>query len=394
MTISSRSHKINPSQTLSISTLSNQLMAQGKDVINLSVGQPNFATPEYAKQAAIEAIKDNLTRYTAVDGTQELKQAIIDKFKRENNLDYSSDQIIASNGAKHSLSLVCQALLDAGDEVIIPCPFWTSYPEMIKLSEGKPVAVMADINKEFKIGAEQLQESITAQTKMLMINSPNNPTGACYTKQELEQLGEVLRQHPHVYICSDDIYEHFVYAGDGKPLNILNVCPDLYDRAIIINGVSKVYSMTGWRIGYAAGPKEVIAAMKKIQSQTTSNPCSISQVASAAALNGPQSHLQFVRSAFLEQRNLLVESLQKIEGIAIEKPAGSFYAFADCSELLEVFPHANDDLSLSEYLLNTHYVATVPGCAFGAENHLRMSFSLTAEKIQQAVEVLKTALHG
>ena len=387
MTISLRSKKISPSQTLSISALSNQLIAQNKPVINLAVGQPNFPTPDNVKQAAIKAIQNNMTRYTAVDGTAELKRAIINKFKCQNNLNYKENNIIVSNGAKHSLSVLCQAVLDKGDEVIVPSPFWTTYPEIIKLSDAEPAIITTDIHQNFKITASQLEKSINKNTKMLIINSPNNPSGSFYNAEELLDLAEVLKRHPHVLICSDDIYEHFLFANQ-KFVSILNVCPELYDRTIIVNGVSKAYSMTGWRIGYAAGNEEIIGAMKKIQSQSTSNPCSISQAAAQEALNSPAEYLDFVATAFVKQRDTMVRKLETIDGLEICPPDGGFYVLPNFSKIIERMDNLNNDLELAEYLLNEFYIATVPGTAFGVPNHLRFSFSVDLEDVERATDKL------
>ena len=393
MTVSLRSRKVSPSQTLSISALSNQLLAQKKDVINLAAGQPAFATPDHIKHAAIEAINNNMTRYTAVDGTAELKQAVCDKFKRENGLSYTSDQIIVSGGAKFSLYLLCQAVLDKGDEVIIPAPFWTTYPEVVKLADAAPATIATNAAQGFKITANQLEGLITSSTKVLMLNSPNNPSGACYTADEFAELAAVLEKHPNILICSDEIYEHFVFDGH-KFTGILNACPQLYDRTIIINGVSKAYSMTGWRIGYAAGPPHLIAAMKKIQSQSTSNPCSISQIAAQAALQGPLDFLEDVRRDLTAQRDFLVDSLNRIDGVSVLSPPGSFYLLPDCSGALQRLDYASNDLELAEHLLEEFLVATVPGIAFGLPNHLRISFPGAFKDIQRAAERFTAALGG
>lgn len=385
--LSLRSKKVSPSQTLSISTLSNRLLAQKKEVVNLAVGQSDFVMPAHAKQAAIEAVRNDMTRYTAVDGTAELKHSIADKFKRENDLDYADAQIIVSNGAKHSLALLCQTLLNSGDEVIIPAPFWTTYPEIVRLADGKPVIITAPITQDFKMTAEQLETHINERTKMLLLNSPNNPAGTCYTADEFAAIGAVLERHPQVLICSDDIYEHFVF--DDKPfINILNVCPDLYPRTIVINGVSKAYSMTGLRIGYSAGPAEVVAGMKKIQSQSTSNPCSISQAAACAALEGDNDFLSEVRQEFVKRRDFLVAQLGQFKGVDLVVPTGSFYIFPDFSCALDTFDKASDDLTLAEYLLKELYVATVPGIAFGMPNHLRISFSIAFDALERGCERL------
>ena len=383
--ISERSSKISPSKTLSISALSNKLRAQGKDIANLAVGQPDFPTPEHIKQAAYEAITQNKTGYTAVDGVAELKEAIVEKTKRDNKLDYESNQIIVSCGAKHSLYNLCQATLNKGDEVIMPAPFWISYPDIIKLADGVPVSVETTLERGFKITAEQLEQHINERTRMLILNSPNNPSGSVYDADELSALAEVLVKHPQVVICSDDIYEHFVFDNQAF-CNILNVCPELYSRCAVVNGVSKAYSMTGWRIGWTAGPTELIAAMKKIQSQSTSNPCSISQAASQTALEGTLDDVYTMRDAFAKRRDYLISELNDIEGVTAPTPAGSFYAFADFSVAIARHPDVSNDLELAEQLLNRSYVSTVPGIAFGIENHLRLSLAVSLEELQKAVE--------
>ena len=391
--ISKRSSKISPSKTLSISALSNKLRAQGKDIANLAVGQPDFPTPEHVKQAACEAIMQNKTGYTAVDGVAELKEAIIHKTKRDNKLDYESNQIIVSCGAKHSLYNICQAALNKGDEVIVPAPFWISYPDIIKLAEGVPVSVKTTVEQGFKITANQLEQHINERTRMLLLNSPNNPSGSVYSKNELSALAEVLVKHPQVIICSDDIYEHFVFDNHTFS-NIPNVCPELYSRCVIVNGVSKAYSMTGWRIGWTAGPAELIASMKKIQSQSTSNPCSISQAASQAALEGPLDYVCMMRDAFAERRDYLISGLNSMDGITVPTPAGSFYVFADFSEAIARHPDVSDDLELAEQLLNQSYVSTVPGIAFGIENHLRLSLAVSPEELQKAIKRIKEFISG
>ena len=388
---SERSSKISPSKTLSISALSNKLRAEGKDIANLAVGQPDFPTPDYVKQAAVEAIAQNKTGYTAVDGIAELKEAIVRKTKRDSKLDYETEQIIVSCGAKHSLYNVCQAALNKGDEVIVPAPFWNSYPDIIKLAEGVPVTVTTTTEQGFKITAGQLQQHINERTRMLLLNSPNNPSGSVYTAEELTDLAEVLIKHPQVIICSDDIYEHFVFDGNTFS-NILNVCPELYPRCLIVNGVSKAYAMTGWRIGWTAGPADLITAMKKIQSQSTSNPCSISQAASQAALENSLDYVYMMRDAFAERRDYLASELNDIDGITLPTPAGSFYAFADFSEAIARHPDISDDLELSKELLNQTHVSTVPGIAFGIENHLRLSLAVSTEELQKAVERIRKFL--
>ena len=300
-------------------------------------------------------------------------------------MDYESNQIIVSCGAKHSLYNLCQATLNKGDEVIIPAPFWISYPDIIKLAEGIPVSVETTLEQGFKITADQLEQHINERTRMLILNSPNNPSGSVYNADELSTLAEVLVKHPQIIICSDDIYEHFVFDNQVF-CNILNVCPELYPRCAIVNGVSKAYSMTGWRIGWTAGPAQMIVAMKKIQSQSTSNPCSISQVASQAALQGPLDDVYTMRDTFAKRRDYLVSELNNMDGVTVPTPAGSFYAFADFSEAISSHPNVSDDLELAERLLNQSYVSTVPGIAFGIANHLRLSLAVSLEELQKAVE--------
>ena len=383
--ISGRSSKISPSKTLSISALSNRLRAEGKDIANLAVGQPDFATPDHVKQAAQAAIAQNKTNYTAVDGVVELKEAIIRKTKRDNQLDYADNQILVSCGAKHSLYNLCQATLNKGDEVIVPTPFWVSYPDIIRLAEGVPVNVNTTAAQGFKINPEQLQRHITERSRMLLLNSPNNPSGSVYSAPELSALAEVLIKHPQIIICSDDIYEHFVFDGQSFS-NILNVCPELYPRSVVVNGVSKAYSMTGWRIGWAAGPEYIIAAMKKIQSQSTSNPCSISQAAAQAALAGPLDYVYMMRDVFAERRDYLSAELNRIDGITATAPAGSFYAFVDFSQAIARHPDASNDLEFAEQLLNRSYVSSVPGIAFGIANYLRLSLAVSSQELRKAVD--------
>ena len=390
-TVSERSSRVSPSQTMSISAISSKLQAEGIDIANLAVGQPDFPTPEFVKQAAITAIHQNKTGYTVVDGVAELKQAIINKSKRDNRLDYSEENIIVSCGAKHSLYVMCQALLSQGDEVIIPAPYWISYPDIVKLSDARPVIVETSSERKFKMSAEQLEQHISKQTRMLFLNSPNNPSGSVYSKSELLEIGEVVKKYPNLMVCSDDIYEHFVF--DGKSFyNLLNAHPDLKERCVVINGVSKAYSMTGWRIGWAAGPKTLIAAMKKIQSQSTSNPCSISQYASQAALEGSLDYVYKMRDAFAERRDYLIDELNKINGIHALVPEGSFYVFANFTEAISQHPKVSNDLELAEFFLTQAHVSTVPGTAFGTKNYLRFSLAASFAQLKKAVKRIAQAL--
>lgn len=386
--LSERVQSIKPSPTLAVTTLANQLRAEGRDVIGLGAGEPDFDTPEHIKQAAIKAIQDGKTRYTPVDGTTELKQAIIDKFARDNQFDYQPDQILVSSGGKQSFYNLCQAMLNQGDEVIIPAPYWVSYPDMVLLAGGKPVILNTTIEDRFKITAEALRELITDKTRFVVINSPSNPTGVAYSRTELTAIAEVLLEFPHVLVVTDDMYEHILWNEEGFS-NILNACPDLYSRCMVLNGVSKAYAMTGWRIGYAAGPADIIKAMKKIQSQSTSNPCSISQAASVAALNGDQSCIQTMLNAFKQRHDFVVESLNQIATIQCLPCDGTFYCFPKIQELIDQRSDLDNDVSLANQLLADQGVAIVPGSAFGAEGYMRLSFATSMQNLQTALQRIK-----
>ncbi|MBI5937287.1 MAG: pyridoxal phosphate-dependent aminotransferase [Betaproteobacteria bacterium] len=395
MELSNRVKNIKPSPTLAVSALAAKLKADGRDIIGLGVGEPDFDTPQHIKDAAIEAINKGFTKYTAVGGTPSLKQAIVDKFKRENGLDYSTKQILVSCGGKQGFYNLCQAYINPGDEVIVPAPYWVSYPDIVILAEGKPVVVEAGIEQGFKLTPAQLEKAITARTRMLVINSPSNPTGAVYSLDELKALGEVLRKHPKVLIASDDMYEH-IRLVDTPFVNILNACPDLYERTVVLNGVSKAYAMTGWRIGYNAGPTDLIAAMENIQSQSTSNPTSISQVAAEAALNGDQACMQPMLAAFKERHRFVVDRLNAMPGVKCVESGGAFYAFPDVREAIDkLFAAgkltAKSDMALSQYLLD-HGVALVPGSAFGAEGYIRLSFATSMQNLEKALERITNAL--
>lgn len=387
--LAARVQRIKPSPTLAVTNRAKKLRAQGKDVIGLGAGEPDFDTPEHIKAAAIEAIQKGFTKYTAVDGTPGLKQAIIDKFKRDNRLDYQPDQILVSVGGKHSFFNLSQALIDKGDEVIIPAPYWVSYPDMVLLADGVPVIIHAGLDQAFKITPEQLKAAITDSTRLVVINSPSNPTGSAYTLSELKALAEVLLQYPDIVIATDDMYEHIIWSQEPF-CNILNACPQLYDRTIVLNGVSKAYSMTGWRIGYAGGPKPLIAAMKKIQSQSTSNPTSIAQVAAEAALNGDQGCIAPMLKAFKERHDYVVKRLNEIEGVRCLPSQGTFYAFPDFSGVIANTDGINNDLDLAEYILNEADVALVPGSAFGAEGYMRLSFATSMGQLEQALNRLQS----
>jgi aspartate aminotransferase len=392
--LSRRVQNIKPSPTLAVAAKAAKLKAEGRDIIGLGVGEPDFDTPQHIKDAAIAAIHAGFTKYTAVGGTPSLKKAVIDKFQRENGLSYAANQVLVSCGGKQSFYNLAQAFINPGDEVIIPAPYWVSYPDMVILADGKPVIVEAHIDQGFKITPVQLEAAITPKTKMLVINSPSNPSGAVYTREELAALGEVLRRHPQVLVASDDMYEHILMA-DGEYSNLLNACPDLHDRTMVLNGVSKAYAMTGWRIGYCAGPARIIAAMDNIQSQSTSNPTSISQVAAEAALNGDQSCIQPMLTAFRERHRFVVDGLNAIPGVKCVDSGGAFYAFPDVSAAIAKLhaagkiPAAND-LALSEYLLE-HGVALVPGSAFGAEGCIRISFATSMDNLKKAIERIAKA---
>ena len=382
--LSDRVQRVRPSPTLTITARANALRAEGRDIIGLGAGEPDFDTPEHIKAAAIEAIRAGFTKYTAVDGTPELKQAIVDKFRQDNGLDYAPDQILVSCGGKQSFYNLCQALLNPGDEVIIPAPYWVSYPDMVLLADGQPVIVETGIGERFKITPEKLEAAITPRTRLLVLNSPSNPTGMVYSRAELAALGEVLRAHPQVLVASDDMYEHIYWAAEPFA-NIVNACPDLYSRTIVLNGVSKAYSMTGWRIGYAAGPQPLIGAMKKIQSQSTSNPASISQAAAMAALNGPQDCISEMLSAFRMRHDRVLDLLNAIEGVTCLPSEGAFYAFPDMRGLIAKLPGIDDDVQLAEHLIEEVGVALVPGSAFGSPGFMRLSFATSMENLEEAI---------
>lgn len=380
--LAKRVQKVKPSPTLAVAAKATQMRAQGLDIINLGTGEPDFDTPQHIKLAAIQAIESGYTKYTAVDGIPELKEAIKNKFKADNGLDYELNQILVSVGGKQSCYNLCQAFLNSGDEVIIPAPYWVSYPDMVLLADATPVIISTTPAQRYKISAQQLEQAITPKTKMIFLNSPSNPSGVAYTLEELKALGAVLKKHPQVLIATDDMYEHIIWS---QPFcNILNACPELYDQTIVLNGVSKAYAMTGWRIGYAGGPKAIIAAMKKIQSQSTSNPSSISQAASVAALSGDQTCVREMTRAFKERHDYVVAALNGIPGFKCLPSAGTFYAFPNVTEALRA-KGLKDDLALSELLLNSGEVAVVPGSAFGAPGYLRLSFACSLDTLKEAI---------
>lgn len=391
--LSNRAEKVKPSPTLAIDARAKKLKAEGGDIISLSVGEPDFDTPAAIKQAAIKAINDGFTKYTAVDGIPELKQAIVNKFKNENALNYAPDQIIVSNGAKQSFYNLAQAYLNPGDEVIIPAPYWASYPDMAMLADAIPVFIPAPITQNFKITAQQLEEAITPRTRLLVLNSPGNPSGMVYSRNELAALGEVLLRHPNILIVSDDMYEHIIWTHEPYA-NIVNACPELNDRTVVINGVSKAYAMTGWRIGYAGGPKKIIATMSKIQSQSTSNPNSIAQKAACAALDGNQQCVLDMVKEFKIRHEFLLQFLKGIPGIKCLPSQGTFYSFPDISGILTKMPNCRTDLEFAEQLLVKGGVAVVPGSAFGDANCIRLSFATSMEKLNDALQRMKMIIEG
>ena len=393
--ISEKLKLIKPSPTIAVTMKAKALKAEGKDVIGLGAGEPDFDTPENIKQAAYAAIKSGKTKYTPVDGVLELKESIINKFKKENKLDYGTDQITVGCGAKHVIYNIIAATINPDDEVIIPTPYWVSYPDMVLINGGKPVIAKTNKSENFKLTPEIFIKHITNKTKLLVLNSPSNPTGSCYSENELEALVEVLNDHPNIYIISDDIYEHIRYQNN-KYVNIANVSDSIKDRTFVVNGVSKAYSMTGWRIGYAAGDKDVIKAVAKIQSQSTSNPCSISQYASIEALS--ENSYEFIEKnklIFKERRDLVIEKLSKIEGIQADVPDGAFYIFPSCENLIG--KKTPTDITIencadfAKYLLEEVLVAVVPGIAFGAENFFRISYATSNQNLIEACNRIKQA---
>ncbi len=386
--LSSRVNAIKPSATIAVSTLARELRAAGRDVIGLGAGEPDFDTPENIKQAAIEAMNKGMTKYTPADGTPELKSAIVDKFQRENNLSYTSQNIVVSTGAKQSLVNSLTALIDEGNEVLIVAPYWVSYPDMTLLCGGKPVILNTSIEQNFKLHPEQLREAINDRTRLLILNSPSNPTGVSYTEKELQDLAEVLLEHSDIHVVTDDIYEHILWSGEPF-CNIVNACPELKDRTIVVNGVSKAYAMTGWRIGFAAASEQLTAAMRKIQSQTTSNPNSIAQAAAVEALNGPQESIKMMNEHFKSRHDFIVSSLNEVKGMHCLTGDGAFYAFPDCREIIESTDSISTDVELSQYILNEGEVAVVPGSAFGGNGYIRLSFATGMDTLQEAMRRLK-----
>jgi len=390
--ISNRVAQIKPPATITVSAKAAELRAMGHDIISLGFGEPDFDTPEHIKQAAIKAIWAGETKYPPVDGTVRLKQAIINKFRVENQLEFEAAQIIVSSGAKQSLFNLMVSLLNPGDEVILPAPYWVSYPDMVKLAEGQPVILNASLENDYKITARQLQASLTERSRLLIINSPSNPTGKVYTANEYRALAEVLVDYPKVMIVCDDIYEH-IYWGEKPLCTLLNACPELASRTLIVNGVSKAYAMTGWRIGYAAGPQALITAMRKVQAQVTSGACSISQAAAAAALEGSQDCVSDMRAAYKRRYEYLVDALNQIDGIECPQCDGAFYVFPSFKAVIERLPDIRDDVELAAWMLENAGVAMVPGTAFGAPGHLRLSFATSMENLQTCVRRIEDALN-
>jgi len=388
--LSQRVQRVKPSPTLAVDARAKALRAAGEDIINLGAGEPDFDTPEHIKAAAVQAIADGQTKYPPVDGTAGLKQAVVNKFKRDNGLDYAPEQILVSSGGKQSFYNLAQAMLDKGDEVIIPAPYWVSYPDMVLLADATPVIVSAGIEQNFKLQPEQLEAAITDKTRLLVLNSPSNPTGVSYRRAELEALAEVLLRHPQVLIATDDMYEHILWS-DEPFCNIVTVCPELYERTIVLNGVSKAYSMTGWRIGYAAGPADLIKAMKKVQSQSTSGACSIAQAAAQAALEGQQQCVTDMTDAFKKRHDWLIAALNGLPGVTCLPSDGTFYAFPDMREAMKTLG-CKDDIEFTAKLLDEAKVALVPGSAFGAPGHMRLSYATSMEMLESAVSRISKLL--
>jgi aspartate aminotransferase len=388
--VSLRAQRVKPSPTLAVTALAARLKAEGKDVIGLGAGEPDFDTPAHISEAGIAAIRAGQTRYTNVDGIVELKDAIIAKFQRDNGIKYERKQVLVSSGAKQTIYNLCMAVLDPGDEAVIPAPYWVSYPDMVLLADGTPVMPYAGPAQGYKITAAQLEAAITPKTRLLLINSPCNPSGAAYTAAEWRALGDVLLKHPRIVIGTDDMYEK-IYWGAEPFTSLLTVCPELYDRTVTINGVSKAYAMTGWRIGYCGGPAEIVNAMSTIQGQSTSNASSISQRAAVAALNGDQGCVTEMNKAFKERHDYIIKALNTLPGVSCQPASGAFYAFADVSGAIKALG-LKDDNEFASHLINTVGVAVVPGSGFGAPGHMRISFACSLKTLENAVERMRKAL--
>jgi len=388
--VSRRVQRIRPSPTVALTGRVARLKAEGRDIISLGAGEPDFDTPAHVAEVGIQAIREGHTRYTSVDGTVEMKDAIVAKFRRDNALDYQRHQILVSSGAKQVLFNLVMALIDPGDEAVIPAPYWVSYPDMVMLAEGVPVTPFAGREQGYKITPAQLEAAITPRTRLFILNSPNNPTGAAYTAAELRALGAVLARHPRIIICTDDIYEHIYWAREPF-VSLAQACPELYERIVTVNGISKAYAMTGWRIGYCGGPAALITAMTTIQGQSTSNPSSIAQKAAAAALNGDQACVREMNRHFRERHDMLVAGLNRLPGVSCLEGAGTFYAFANVERAIEAIGVA-DDAAFAEYLLATSGVAVVPGSGFGAPGHIRLSFACDMPTLEEALRRMSKAL--
>nr|VFJ46767.1 MAG: aspartate aminotransferase [Candidatus Kentron sp. DK] len=383
--LSNRVQAIKSSPTMSLVARAAELKAAGQDIISLGAGEPDFDTPGHIKEAAKKALDEGFTRYTPVDGIPSLKQAIAFKFARDNDLEYSLDQILVSCGGKHALFNLTQALLNPGDEVIVPSPYWVSYPDIVLLAGAKPVFVNTDVETGFKLTPSMIEKAITPKTRLIIFNSPSNPSGVCYGRDELAALGDVLRKHPGIMIATDDIYEHIVW-GEEPFCNILMACPDLYGRTVILHGVSKSYAMTGWRIGYAAGPREIIQAMKKVQSQSTSNPTSFAQVGAETALAGDQGFIRDMVQIFKGRHNFVVADLNSFRGVRCLPAQGAFYVFPDMRRVIDALEGVENDIAFAEYLIEKTGVVLVPGSAFGAPGFMRLSIATSERDLHLGLE--------
>ena len=389
--LTERVKRVQPSATLTISAKAMALKAQGIDIISLSAGEPDFDTPDHIKEAAIQAIDQGQTKYTQVDGTPELKKAIIDKFFRDNNLMYQQENILVSSGAKQTCFNLFQAVLEQGKEAVIISPYWVSYPDMVLLANGSPVILNTSLENNFQFNAEELDAVLTKNTRLIMLNSPSNPTGVTYTKDQYQIIGKVLENYPDVFIATDDMYEH-IYWGNDKFCSFAEACPDMFGRTITINGVSKAYAMTGWRIGYCGGPAKIIAAMKKIQGQSTSNASSVSQAAAIAALNGSHQSVHSMAKEYEKRHTFMFNALNNIKGFKTVAATGAFYTFPEVTNVIEEL-NLSDDIELSDYLIEKANVAVVPGSAFGAKGHIRFSFATSMEFLKEAVNRIKRVLN-
>ena len=388
--LTKRINSVKPSATITISAKAMELRAQGVDVISLSQGEPDFDTPMHIKDAAIQAINDGKTKYTSVDGTPEIKEAIINKFKRDNNLDYKPENILVSTGAKQTLFNLFQSVLEEGNEAIVISPYWVSYPDMVILAGAKPVIVDTLQKNNFDLDLDLLREALSDNTRLIILNSPSNPTGVTFTREQYQGMGNILKDYPNVLIATDDMYEH-IYWGNEKFCSFAEACPDLFDRTITVNGVSKAYAMTGWRIGYCGGPTDVVKAMKKIQGQSTSNASSISQVAATAALNGSHDEVLGMVKEYKNRHQYLCEALNSLDGFKAVPGTGAFYLFPNVNEAIEALG-MKDDLEFSEYLLETAGVAVVPGTAFGAKGYIRISYATSMDALEKSISRIKKAL--